>query len=308
MKVQKDEQDVSLENIDEILHKYNILEQEANRVREQDKVIVKGLVKNFYNKKLTVGIGFQRAYGAILSGDYFDLIRLPNGQYLFVFADISGHGLPAYTTLIRLRSAITIAINNYKELFTKKIMLEPKELIRDISQKFTEIMEASNSDDFACVNFVFISNERDKYKLKFFNRSMLFPMVVRKFNNELVDVYNLNNTEKGWIPQKGYLLGKDLKSLLDDKDYFFTPECEFTIYEGDSILFYSDGIIEASRNGVAYDEFGEEKIEKILKENFNLFPQLLVDELFREVYSFIEFPANQKDDMTAVMINFPVVR
>ena len=97
------------------LRQFALLDAEANTIRERDKFLIKGLFQNFYGKKLNVGIGFQRAYGAILSGDYFDLIKLPDGNYLFIFADMSGHGLPAYTNLVRLRSAITISISHREE-------------------------------------------------------------------------------------------------------------------------------------------------------------------------------------------------
>src|SRR4030042_217177 len=96
---------------------FEILDAEASSIRERDKVLVKSLFQNFYNKELNVGIGFQRAYGSILSGDYFDLIQLPDGKYLFIFADMSGHGLPAYTNLVRLRSAITISISEARRIY-----------------------------------------------------------------------------------------------------------------------------------------------------------------------------------------------
>ena len=291
----------------EKLKQFEVLAAEANTVREKDKVLVRSLFRNFYNHRLNVGIGFQRAYGSILAGDYFDLIKLPDGNYLFIFADISGHGLPAYTTLIRLRSAITIAINETWWIYKKTESINTDFLIKDIAAKFTDIMDESNSYDFACVNFTFIYNEEDKFNLKFYNRSMLFPIVVRKYEDSIADVYNLNNEEKGWVPQKGHLLGSDVRKLLGDS-YLDSPSCEFTLYEGDSILFYSDGIIEAYDKNNPMEEFSEEKIIEILKEHYPLAPQVIINELFESVYDFIGNPEHQKDDMTAVLIDFPLVR
>ncbi len=294
-------------NIDkERLRQFEILAAEANTVREKDKVLVRGLFRNFYNKRLNVGIGFQRAYGSILSGDYFDLIKLPEGNYLFVFADISGHGLPAYTTLIRLRSAITLAIQETKKIFKKTDTINTDFLVRDISAKFTDIMDESNSHDFACVIFTFIYNDKDKFHLKFYNRSMLFPIVVRKCNGQVIDIYNLNNEEKGWYPLKGHLLGSDVRKLLES-GYLDTPSCDFTLYEGDSILFFSDGIVEAYRKELPQTDFGIERIVDILKEYNTLAPQVIVNLLFESVYEFIGDPKNQKDDMTAVLIDFPPI-
>lgn len=288
------------------LRHFDILAYEANTVRDNDKVLIRNLFKNFYDKRLNVGIGYQRAYGSILAGDFFDLLKLPDGNYLFIFADISGHGLPAYTTLIRFRSAVTIAIREIKLIYMKTGIIDSSFLVREITRNFTDIMDDSNSDDFASVIFTFIYNQDDKFILRFYNRSMLFPIVLRKFNNEIVDIFNLNNEEKGWFPLKGYLVGSDLRALLRDT-YLDTPWCEFVLYEGDSILFYSDGITEAYRENPP-EEYGDDRIKNMLQENILMPPQLAINLLFDSVYEFIGDFRNQKDDMTAVLIDFPLVR
>ncbi len=289
------------------LRQYDMLIAEANTIREKDKVLVRGLLQSFYGKKLDVGIGFERSAGSILSGDYFDLIKLPDGNYLFIFADISGHGLPAYTTLVRLRSAVTICVGEARRIYEQAETVDTDFLVRDISAKFTDIMAGANSQDFASVLFTFIYNEGDKYHLRFYNRSMLFPVIIRKFEKRIMGVYDLNNHEKGWIPRKGYLLSVDVKTLTG-AGYMVTPPCEFTLYEGDSILYFSDGIVEAcdrNRNG---DDFGIQRITRVLTEYHNLMPQVIVQELFTSVYDHIGGPENQKDDMTAVLIDFPHIR
>jgi hypothetical protein len=291
----------------EKLKQFELLVSEANTIREKDKVLIKGLFQNFYNKNLNVGIGFQRAYGAILSGDYFDLIHLPDSNYLFIFADMSGHGLPAYTNLIRLRSAITISIGEARKIYEQSGAVDSEFLVKNITAKFTDIMDQANSPDFACVLFTFIYNDGDKFHLKFYNRSMLFPIIIRRYETEVVDVYNLNSEEKGWQPLKGNLLCRDVRLLMEDK-YLETPACSFTLYEGDSILYFSDGIVEAYNKERSSEEFGVERIIQILKDNLNLVPQLVVHELFESVYTYLGRPELQKDDMTAVLIDFPPVR
>jgi hypothetical protein len=136
---------------------------------------------------------------------------------------------------------------------------------------------------------------------------MLFPIIIRKFRGEVVDIHNLNRDEKGWSPVKGNLLSGDVRQLLEQR-YLETPSCECVLYEGDSILYFSDGIIEATGKDMPGQEFGEDRIIRILIDNQSLMPQLVVHELLSAVYSFIGKPENQKDDMTAVLIDFPVVR
>ncbi|HEY1406927.1 MAG TPA: PP2C family protein-serine/threonine phosphatase [Spirochaetota bacterium] len=294
-------------SVDEIVRQYHILDMEAETVRRKDRGVIRGLFGNFYGKQLTVGIGFQRAYGSVLSGDYFELVKLPDENYLFVFADISGHGLPAYTTLIRLRSAITLGVKESARMVAENGFLNPEELVRDIGTKFTDIMEAAESQDFASVIYTYIRTENDKFYLRFFNRGMYFPIVVRKFRDKIVDLYDLNIEEKGWFPQKGGLLGYEFRDIRGDQ-YDVYPSCEFIVYEGDCVFFFSDGIVEARKSGGARDEFGFDRMKRNLFDHLSLFPQAAINHLFEEVYEFMGELSRQEDDMTAVLIDFPLVR
>jgi len=298
---------ISDESVEEIVRQYTILDTEAETVRRKDRGVIRGLFGNFYGKQLTVGIGFQRAYGSVLSGDYFELVKLPDENYLFVFADISGHGLPAYTTLIRLRSAITLGVKESACSVKKRGYLDPEELVRDIGTKFTDVMEAADSQDFASVVFTYIRNVNDKFYLRFFNRGMYFPLVVRKFRDKLVDLYDLNVEEKGWFPQKGGLLGYEFRSIRG-KQYDIYPSCEFIVYEGDCVLFFSDGIVEARRGSGDREEFGFDRLKQNMFDHMSLFPQAVINHLYEEVYDFIGDLSGQEDDMTAVLIDFPLVR
>jgi hypothetical protein len=222
---------------------------------------------------------------------------------MFVFADASGHGLPAYTTLVKLRSSIILAVKEAEKLYASCGTVNTAALVNNISVKFTDIMNESNSSDFVCVVFTFISKMGERYLLKVYNRSMFFPMVL-KLSSEGASVVNLNYPSEGWRAERGYYLGSEMYKLVGEQRYFSVPECVYTINKGDSVFFYSDGISEAySLNGL--EEFGVGRIESVLNDYAGLFPQIIVDELLRNVYSFIGSTDGQTDDMTAVLITFP---
>lgn len=291
-------------NIKEMSLKFNIIKQEADHVREKDKILIRELFRSFSPRNILLGIGFQRAYGSLLSGDYFDLFKLADRHFLFVFSDISGHGLPAYTTLIRLRSAIILAVMEMQSIYARTGIIDYPYLIKSISMKFTDIMDHSNSSDFASVNFVFLQESAGKIKLRFFNRSMLFPIVLKREGDQPL-IYNLNNEFKGWKPEKGYLLGSDIKHVITEDDYYFTPECIFEVKQGDKIFFYTDGITEAFDHQTEQNQYGEARLEQKLLEMTDLPPQLIVNNIFDSVYEFIGNHENQKDDMTAVIVDLP---
>lgn len=295
----------SPEKLMERLYKYEIFRAEANQVRIKDKKVIRDLFRQFRPRELLIGIGFQRAYGSILSGDYFDLFRLSDRNFLFVFADISGHGLPAYTTLIRLKSAIITAVKEMESIFSRTGILDYSYLIRSIAIKFTDIMDVSNSNDFASVNFIFFEENRGQIRLRFFNRSMLFPIVLQRSSsgNRII---NLNYPCETWKPDKGYLLGSDIKSLIEPDTYYYTPECCFDLNQGDQVLFYTDGIIEAFDYDHGKNQYGESMLEQKMLEMSDLPPQLIINNIFDSVYDFIGSHEHQKDDMTAVLIDLPL--
>ena len=295
----------SPEKLMERLYKYEIFRAEANQVRIKDKKQIRELFRQFRPRELLIGIGFQRAYGSILSGDYFDLFRLSDRNFLFVFADISGHGLPAYTTLIRLKSAIIIAVKEMEGIFNRTGILDYSYLIRSITIKFTDVMDMSNSNDFASVNFIFFEDNNGQIRLRFFNRSMLFPIVIQR-DTDCNRVINLNYPHDNWKPDKGYLIGSDIKSLIEPDVYYHTPECCFDLNQGDQVLFYTDGITEAFDYDHGKNQYGESRLEQKMLEMSDLPPQLIINNIFDSVYDFIGSHEHQKDDMTAVLIDLPL--
>jgi len=295
---------INRDDIKEMSLKFQIIKQEADHVREKDKILIRELFRSFSPRNILLGIGFQRAYGSLLSGDYFDLFKLADRHFMFVFSDISGHGLPAYTTLIRLRSAIILAVKEMQSIHERTGIIDYPYLVKSIAVKFTDIMDHSNSSDFASINFVFLQESAEKIKLRFFNRSMLFPIILRR-DGEKSAIYNLNNEFDGWKPEKGYLLGSDIKHITGEDDYYYTPECMFEVRQGDKILFYSDGITEAFDCKTEKKQFGESRLEQKLLEMKDLPPQLVVNNIFDSLYEFIGNHENQKDDMTAVIVDLP---
>lgn len=295
------------DNIDDYIEKvrkYEIFRHEANNVREKDKRLIRELFKSFSHRDLMVGIGFQRAYGSIISGDYFDLFKLSDDNFFLIFADISGHGLPAYTTLIRLRSAVILAVKEMEMIYEKSGAIDHAYLVKSVAVKFTDIMDMSKSNDFASVNFIFVEDNHGSIKLRFFNRSMLFPIIIRRSKTR-TEAFNLNNVQENWKPEKGYLLGSDIKDLISDELYYKTPECSFEVRQGDMIFFFTDGITEALDFETERKQYGEERLEQKLLELNHFPPQLVINSIFDSVYEYIGKHEDQKDDMTALLIDLP---
>jgi hypothetical protein len=134
---------------------------------------------------------------------------------------------------------------------------------------------------------------------------MLFPIIIRRYK-EQITTFDLNNKYDTWQPNKGFLLGNDIKLLVDNESYYNTPECCLDVYQGDMIFFYSDGITEAFDSETESKQYGEERLTQKLIESSNLPPQLVINNIFDSVYEFIGKHEYQKDDMTAVLFDLPM--
>jgi serine phosphatase RsbU (regulator of sigma subunit) len=75
-------------------------------------------------------------------------------------------------------------------------------------------------------------------------------------------------------------------------------EKEDALREGDSVLFYSDGLVEA--HDPHYEMFGFPRLRRLVAEHDE--ERLLVDFLMEELYSFVGEGWEQEDDITLVTL------
>jgi sigma-B regulation protein RsbU (phosphoserine phosphatase) len=65
---------------------------------------------------------------------------------------------------------------------------------------------------------------------------------------------------------------------------------------------YTDGVTEAHDD--TYDEFGEERLQEVIKTNLDRSPQHLCDTVRSEVSSFVG-NAPRSDDITLLVVKWP---
>lgn len=289
--------------VEEVIQRYRLILNDVDLVHSKDRVGIRSMLRKFGSAGMEIGIGYKMAYGSVLSGDSFQLFGLPNDTFLFVFSDVSGHGMEAYTTYIKLRSAAILAVRKVNETSAgEKIRFDS--IVNDIVETFTNIMEDSVSRDFACVIFSFVQRDEDgKVRFHFFNRGMYYPYLLEQ-EKGTIHCRNLNNHDDNWKPSKNSPLGSDFRKLIGDK-YSRDVPAVLTVENGARLCFFTDGIIEASDSNEPAEEFGFARFEKSLVTTFHHFPQSAVNTLYDEVYDFIQNPIRQSDDMTAVVIDVP---
>lgn len=291
---------------EEIIRRYKLIQYDLDGVRIKDRIGIKSILNRFGEEGMDAGIGYKQAYGTVMSGDSFQLFSLHDDIFLFVFSDVSGHGLEAYTTYIKLRSSIILAVRRENERHARDSSdpINFSGIVSDITDTFTDIMDDSISRDFACVLFTFVSHEHEMFTFRFFNRGMYYPELAILADNGSVSTFNMNEPHDSWVPAKNSPLGSDFRKILEHK-YNMNAESVLTLNGGFRLLFFTDGITEATNSENQSVEFGLGRLEKSLIETFHYFPQAAINTLFTEVYDFIGDPSRQTDDMTAVILHIP---
>jgi phosphoserine phosphatase RsbU/P len=198
-------------------------------------------------------------------GDYYDYLPLSADELGIVIADVSGHNIVATLGVAATRGVLR------------------SEMMR--SHSTAEVLEHTNCliyDDLTTAElfisaFYAIFNCRTG-KLTYTNGGHNLPFV-----------YHASSNDCTAIDTDGLLLG-----ILEKVDF---EERSMTVGTGDILVLYTDGITEA----VNQEQFGEEKLQRIVAENHDQSAHEIIDEVFRQVYRH-STGITQYDDITMVVM------
>ena len=200
-----------------------------------------------------------------VGGDYFDFINLKNNDLVFCLGDISGKGIPAALLMANLQASLR----------GQTLMNIPcKECIA-----FTNNLLYNSTDSNKYATLFYAVLHPSEYKITFCNAGHNEPILIDKGGN-------VTRLKEG-----GMVVG-----VLPDMPY----EQKTIDLTTDSVLVvYSDGITEAMDSNE--EEFGEERLITLVKENRNLSATELIELIINTVNDHAG-NAEQMDDMTLVII------
>ena len=206
-----------------------------------------------------------------VGGDYVDIIKTGKGTYIFI-ADVSGKGMSAALYMVRIQALVHLLI--------KKSEPSPKELFLELN----DYLKSGRKDKtFVTACAAFFPNEKDHFI--FARAGHNIPLI---YSQEHDCTFRLNTN--------GYALGMtstaNLKKAMQEKKYKFI--------EGDSLLLYTDGLVEA-RNHLG-EEYGEERLEGL----FSIYGSLHAKTITQKVRTSIEQfmgDENPIDDITFTTVH-----
>jgi len=200
-----------------------------------------------------------------VGGDYYDFISLDENRLILCLGDVSGKGLPAALLMANLQATIR---------GQSLVNCSPK-LCLERSNRLLYHSTASNK--FA--TFFYGILDFSKHQFCSSNAGHDRPILF----------------SKGKKPNILHDAGIAL-SFLEDYVY---EENSITLNNHDLLLIYSDGITEAMDE--KENEFGVDRVFKIVSENINLSAKGLIDKIISTVNKYTGVRP-QMDDMTLVVI------
>jgi phosphoserine phosphatase RsbU/P len=200
----------------------------------------------------------------IIGGDYFDFLRFQDGAYGLIIADAAGHGISASMLMSSFQTAL-------RTLVPEKV--SPVEVLERINHIILH-----NINYLTFVTAFLCRFDPITHLLTFSNAGQNPPLF-----------YSHRERDVKWLMPTGAALGV----IEGNRIRAETVE----LFEGDILLFYTDGITEA--NNPQKEAFGKERLAALVQENSGLSVQNLV----RVVRQAVEdFSGGQplEDDITLI--------
>jgi len=200
-----------------------------------------------------------------VGGDFYDIITFPAKKIGLIIADVSDKGVPAALFMALSRTVV-------------RANAEWHNAARDAIQGANATISAdSRSGMFVTLFFAILDQE--SRRLTYVNAGHNPPLLFRPGFDPIP------------LPATGIALG-----ALADADY---EERSVDLYPGDVLLFYTDGVTEAIDS--RYSQFGEERLAELVRQNINLPPDDIIEEINRAVSAHSGETA-QFDDMTLMIL------
>lgn len=203
-----------------------------------------------------------------IGGDFFDCYPLPDGNYGFLIADVTGHGIPAALVMSMAKMIFSI----YSSRFNST-----RELFASVNEQMNGLLL-----DTQYITSFFVIYDHKIKMIKYSNAGHTRALYYRAMKKNVLA-----------LDTNGFFIGLSIESNYEEKTLSVEP--------GDRLLLYTDGITEIKN--MQGEEFGENKLAKIMVENVDIKGDDFCNLLFEEIMSYAPHE-NIVDDIAFLNIEF----
>jgi serine phosphatase RsbU (regulator of sigma subunit) len=205
-----------------------------------------------------------------VGGDFYDFLELPDGRLGLVVGDATGHGIPAALVMAAARSMLRAVA---------QASASPGDVLSRANDPL--VMDIPPNMFVTCLYAVL---DPESGHLVYANAGHDLPYLRRR-SSDAVE-----------LRARGMPLG-----LMPGMSY---EEKEVVLEKGESVLFYSDGLVEA--HDPQRIMFGFPKLRALVADHSE--QESLVDSLLEELYSFTGEGWEQEDDITLLTLRRSAAR
>lgn len=202
-----------------------------------------------------------------VAGDYFDLLRCPDGDWLICIADVTGHGVAAAMGAAILKTLLWSAVDSGADL---------DRILHTVNQRFSDV---TLEEDFASLLLIRWSHASGTLQYASAGHETAYLLT--------------EGESPGLLESTGTLVGISHDQVWDIKSVDVEP--------GSRLVLYTDGITEA--RSPAGELFGRARLERLIRRQAPSTIRSLTDEVAVAIRSHLNgLPAT--DDLTLVTLEF----
>ena len=208
----------------------------------------------------------------IIGGDFFDYVYLNNdaSEILFIISDVSGHGIDAAIITAVIKTAFRDLSKNF---------ISVKALLHDINDTLINMMPSGY------YSTMIVAKIDLKNRVLTYSNASHTPLLAVRNNG--IKEYRNGGTIIGLFPSA----------------YFHEEDIELN--NGDIFLFFTDGIIEASKSKNKYDVYGIDRLKDMFRGNSNYSAETIIENIKRDFYEYLDYRSPDDDcSMVIFKVNY----
>ena len=202
----------------------------------------------------------------IVTGDYFDFLQFEDGSHGFVVGDVSGHGVSAGMLIASLQTVFHTLVPESDS---------PVEVLKRINRLYV------HNINFTTFVTLFVARLDPHTRLLSYASAGHNPPLL----------YRPSMQESAWLKPTGPAIG-----LIDDFGFVCR---DVQLSQGDILLLYTDGIVEAL-NPAGTEQYGYERLLEVVRQNESLSANELMQKVRQSLNDFTQ-GGLLADDITLVL-------
>jgi hypothetical protein len=204
-----------------------------------------------------------------LGGDYYDCFKINDDYQGIIIGDVAGHGIPAGLMMAMAKSSVLTA--------SEEIKLDPAALTSRLHKMFFAI---KNDKLKRMMTFQYFVLRVSDGHFRYTNAGHCFPVII-----------DSKNKTASFMDYIATPLGIGPRCRCKNQ--------EFALLEGQSLVLYTDGIVEA--NNAEGEQYGYDRYKACLPEHYDPDPKVFYYNLYNKVYKI--WSPKPDDDLTLILVN-----